>query len=115
MMLLFIGAWVALVSYLCVIWLKRLRQNNSQASLRKSKEIAIPNSKAIRAARAIVDFITDFVIADEWITALLLWGLVIGGTFVSLDSSLWPIVLFYFTIVLPFGLHRSIASKKSHF
>jgi len=55
------------------------------------------------------------VIADEWITALLLWGLVTGATFISLDPSLWPIVLLYFTIVLPFGLHRSIESKKSLF
>ena len=115
LMLLFIGAWVALVSYLCVIWLKRLRRKNSQASLRKRKEIYISNSKAIRAAKAFVDFVTDFVIADEWITAVLLWGLVTGATFISLDPSLWPIVLFYFTIVLPFGLHRSIESKKSLF
>lgn len=113
LMLLFIGAWVALVSYLCVIWLKRLRQNNSQASLRKTKEIAIANSKSIRAAKAIVDFIKDFVVADEWITAVLLWGLVIAGTLVSLNSALWPIVLIYFTFVLPFGLHRSLSLRNS--
>ncbi|MEI7419660.1 MAG: hypothetical protein WCK24_02235 [Actinomycetes bacterium] len=113
LMLLFIGAWVAALSYVCVLWLKRLRKINTEASLRKSKSNAASKSKPLQMFKTIVDFIKDFVVADEWITAVLLWGLVIAGTLVSLDSALWPIVLIYFTFVLPFGLHRSLSLRNS--
>ena len=113
LMLLLIGAWVAAVSYGCVHWLKRLRKTNAQISLRKSNESTAPKAKALQMLKTIADFIKDFVVADEWVSAVLLWGLVIGGTLVSLDPALWPIVLTYFTFVLPFGLRRSLSLKKS--
>ena len=113
LMLLFIGAWVAALSYVCVLWLKRLRKINTEASLRKSKSNAASKSKPLQMFKTIVDFIKDFVVADEWITAVLLWGLVIAGTLVSLNSALCPIVLIYFTFVLPFGLHRSLSLRNS--
>ena len=112
LMLLFIGAWVAAVSYVCLLWLKRLRKINTEASLRKSKSSNAPKTNALKMFKTIVDFVKDFVVADEWITAVLLWGLVIGGTLVTLDSALWPIVLIHFTFVLPFGLRKAISLKN---
>ena len=112
LMLVLIAAWVTSISFVCVLWLKRLRKNELTAALRTNIEKSSPKTKVGRIFRASLEFIKDFVIADEWISAVLLWGLVIGGASVTLDSSLWPVVLVYFMIVLPFGLRKAITLKN---
>lgn len=111
-MLVLIAAWVTSISFACVLWLKRLRKNKPTAALRTNIEKPPPKTKVGRVFRASLEFIKDFVIADDWISAVLLWGLVIGGASVTLDSSLWPVVLVYFMTVLPFGLRKAITLKN---
>ena len=112
LMLVLIAAWVAAISSGCVAWLKRIRKTNSESHLLKSKDKPIPKNKVGRMIAATLEFIKDFVIADEWVTAVLLWALVIGGSWVTLDSSLWPVVVLYFTIMLPFGLRKGLRLRN---
>lgn len=112
LMLVLIAAWVCATSFVCVVWLKKLRSTNNQAHLLKIAEKPHPRSRAGRIFRAALDFIKDFVIADEWISAVVLWVLVIGGSLLTLDTSLWPSVILYFTFVLPFGLRKGISLKN---
>jgi uncharacterized membrane protein len=107
-----IAIWVAIVSYACVLWLKKVLKKQPGAKLRASKTTVSSPSKALRAFKTIIDFIKEFVIADEWITAAVLWAIVLIGSVVSYGSELWPMVLVYFTILLPFGLRTNVSLKN---
>ena len=108
-----IAAWITLVSYLCVGWLKRIKADNQKASLRvPSKKKLDTSSTFIRSLRAIIEFIKDFVITDDWLAALILWAIVLVGSTLTLNSYLWPVMLCYFSVFLPVGLSRSISVKE---
>ena len=107
-----IAIWVASISYACVLWLKNILKKQPGAKLRASKTTVSSPGKAVRVLKTIIDFIKEFVIADEWITAAVLWGIVFIGSVVSYGAGLWPMVLVYFTILLPFGLRTNVSLKK---
>ena len=108
----FIALWVAIVSFGCVLWLKNVLKKQPEAKLRTNKPVVSSPSKAVRAFKTIIEFIKEFVIADEWITAAVLWVIVFIGSIVSYGSELWPLVLVYFTILLPFGLRMNVSLKN---
>jgi uncharacterized membrane protein len=108
----FIALWVAIVSFGCVLWLKNVLKKQPEAKLRTNKPVVSSPSKAVRAFKTIIEFIKEFVIADEWITAAVLWVIVFIGSVVSYGSELWPLVLVYFTILLPFGLRMNVSLKN---
>lgn len=107
-----IAIWVASISYACVLWLKNILKKQPGAKLRASKTTVSSPGKTVRVLKTIIDFIKEFVIADEWITAAVLWGIVFIGSVVSYGAGLWPMVLVYFTILLPFGLRTNVSLKK---
>jgi len=108
-----IAAWVALVSYLCVVWLKRVKASNQTATLiTPSKRKSDISTNLVKSMRVIVEFIKDFVVADEWLTALTLWTIVLVGSTMTLSSYFWPLMLCYFTVLLPVGLTRSITRPR---
>lgn len=108
-----IAAWVAAVSYICVRWLKRVKSTDQSASLIAfSKRKAGNSTKLVKISRPIIEFLKDFVIADEWLTALALWFIVLFGSIWVLPSFLWPLLLCFFSVALPVGLARSIARRQ---
>jgi len=107
-----IAAWVAIVSYVCVLWLKRASKTSSGLKLRSSGKDAVSPSKAVKALKTVVEFIKEFVIADEWITACVLWVIVILGSLITYSPELWPLVLVYFTVLLPFGLRMNLTLEN---
>jgi len=105
-------AWVTIVSYACVLWLKRVKATNQLAGLiSASKSSAKYSGKIVKSLRAILGFVKEFVVADEWLTALALWIIVLVGSLLVLPSFSWPVFICYFTIFLPLGLSRSITRK----
>ena len=107
-----IAAWVAIVSYVCVLWLKRVSKTSSGLKLRSSGKDSVSPSKAVKALKTVVEFIKEFVIADEWITACVLWVIVILGSLITYSPELWPLVLVYFTVLLPFGLRMNLTLEN---
>ena len=107
-----IAIWVSIISYACVLWLKNVLKKQPAAKLRTTKTTVSSPGRAVWVFKTIIEFIKEFVIADEWITAAVLWGIVFLGSVVSYGSELWPLVLVYFTVLLPFGLRMNISLKN---
>jgi hypothetical protein len=107
-----IAGWVAIVSYVCVLWLKRAAKTSSGLKLRSSGKDSVSSSKVVKALKTVVEFIKEFVIADEWITACVLWVIVILGSLITYSPELWPLVLVYFTVLLPFGLRMNLTLEN---
>jgi uncharacterized membrane protein len=107
-----IAIWVSIVSYSCVVWLKNLVKKKPGTTLRSSASATAGSNKVIRFFKTIIEFIKEFVIADEWITAVVLWGIVFAGSLVSFGPEYWLLILSYFTIMLPFGLRMNISLKN---
>lgn len=104
-----IAIWVAIISYACVLWLKNVLKKQPDAKLRTSERTISSPGRFVRVFKTIIEFIKEFVIADEWITAAGLWGIVFLGSVVSYGSELWPLVLVYFTVLFPVGLRMNIS------
>ena len=104
-------ALVVLTAVACVAWLKaRIKVR----PLRKSQAIAADSiaesknakqlNRAILALRGFGRFAYDFVIGDDWATALIIFG----ATALSAAAGV-TVLAITFVLVLPFGLIRALA------
>lgn len=111
--LILVALWVSAVSFVCVIWLRRIRTTRKHSALKVTKALSAKTLRRIpRVLTSILDFVKEFVIADEWVTAILLWGLALLSSLITVSSYFWPLLLIYFALMLPYGLRSAISVKN---
>lgn len=98
-------AWVMLISLGSVLWLRQRITKHPLSSLPKPIKSSKDKGVLVRGIKVVISFILDFVVGDEYITAIAIWTVVAFSLVVheSNDASNWLTFAALFGLLLPLG------------